>query len=363
MAAMRRPGLVLLLSVTAWWTAEGVAWAARDALISESEGRSTTWGENLLPALVNAWMWIPITLALVWLVRRYPLERGRWPRSLLVLSLAVAVTLALRIVGIMGLNPWLGWYDELPSVTHLAMLSLTYNLFLAWMIIGVAHALLFADRARQRERHAASLETHLAQARLQALSARLNPHFLFNTLNTIAEQVHRNPEAADRMLVGLGTLLRRNLDGDATETTLGDELELLSQYLDIEKMRLGERMQVEWRIDPDTLDARVPHLLLQPLAENAIHHALSRRSTSGLLTVRAQRRDARLVLEIEDDGGAAAAAPANRHGNGHGLGLSTTRARLQTLYGNDHALTVDTRDGGTLARIDVPFVHDPGHAR
>jgi LytS/YehU family sensor histidine kinase len=298
---------------------------------------------------------------LVWLVRRYPLERGRWPRSLLVLSLAVALTLALRIAGIMTLNPWLGWYDELPSVTHLAMLSLTYNLFLAWMIIGVAHALLFAERARQRERHAASLETHLAQARLQALSARLNPHFLFNTLNTIAEQVHRNPDAADRMLVGLGALLRRNLDDDAgTGVTLGDELELLSQYLDIEKMRLGDRLQIDWQIAPETLDARVPHLLLQPLAENAIHHAISRRTTSGRLTVRSMRRDTRLVLEIEDDGGPQIMAT---NGNGHGIGLSTTRARLQYQYGDDHALSIDTDDGGTHARIDVPFAHDTGRTQ
>lgn len=362
MAAMRRPRLVLLLSVTAWWTAEGIAWAAYDEIMRMNEGANEkrTWQEILVPAMINAWMWIPITLALIWLVRRYPLERGHWPRSLIVLSLAVAVALALRLAGIVFFNPVVGWYEELPPFLHMLSLSLSYNLFLAWMIIGVAHALLFAERVRQRERHAASLETHLAQARLQALSARLNPHFLFNTLNTIAEQVHRNPDAADRMLVGLGALLRRNLDDDAVVVSLGDELELLSQYLDIEKMRLGERLQIDWQIAPETLDARVPHLLLQPLAENAIHHAISRRTTQGRLTVRSMRRDARLVLEIEDDGGPQIAAT---NGNGHGIGLSTTRARLQYQYGDDHTLSIDTGDSGTLARIDVPFAHDMGPTR
>lgn len=357
MSAMRRPRLVLLLSVTAWWTAEGFAWAAYDEIMRMNEGANEkrTWQEILVPAMINAWMWIPITLALIWLVRRYPLERGHWPRSLIVLSLAVAVALALRLAGIVFFNPVVGWYEELPPFLHMLSLSLSYNLFLAWMIIGVAHALLFAERVRQRERHAASLETHLAQARLQALSARLNPHFLFNTLNTIAEQVHRNPDAADRMLVGLGALLRRNLDDDAVVVSLGDELELLSQYLDIEKMRLGDRLQIDWQIAPETLDARVPHLLLQPLAENAIHHAISRRTTRGRLTVRSMRRDARLMLEIEDDGGPRIAVT---NGNGHGIGLSTTRARLQYQYGDDHTLSIDTGDSGTLARIDVPFAHD-----
>lgn len=356
---MRRPIVLLCLAVSAWWTAEGVAWAAQDMIVSQSEGEKMSWQATLCSALINAWMWIPITLALIWLVRRHPLERGRWPRSMVVLTLAVAAALALRMAGIVGLNPLVGWYEELPPFSHLLSMSLSFNLFMAWMIIGVAHALLFAERARQRERQAISLETHLAQARLQALSARLNPHFLFNTLNTIAEQVHRNPEAADRMLVGLGALLRRNLDDDAEGgVALGDELELLSQYLDIEKMRLGDRLQIDWQIAPETLDARVPHLLLQPLAENAIHHALSRRTTAGRLAVRAMRHDARLVLEIQDDGG-----PQTMSSNGHGIGLSTTRARLQYQYGDDHALSIDKRDGGTLARIDVPFVHESGSKR
>ena len=219
------------------------------------------------------------------------------------------------------------------------------------MIVGVAHALVYAGRARQRERQAMALESRLAQARLESLSAQLNPHFLFNALNSIAETIHRDPEAADRMLVDLGALLRHSLGASQSqEVALREELVALDHYLGIEKLRLGERLRIEWGIDSASLDARVPHLVLQPLVENAIRHAIATRSTPGELCVRAARNEDRLILEVRDDGGA------HPTPHGSGIGLRNTRARLACLYGGDHLLEIVALvTGGTLVRLDLPY--------
>jgi sensor histidine kinase YesM len=250
-----------------------------------------------------------------------------------------------------------------PDTGELFLTSVRLNLFPTWLLIGVAHAVLFAERARQRERQTAELQGRLAQARLEALSAQLNPHFLFNALNSIAELLHQDPEAADRMLVGLGTLLRRSLDtGRLQEVPLHEELRLLDHYVDIEKVRLGSRLHLDWRIEPAALDACVPHLVLQPLVENAIHHAVSRRATPGHVSVSVRRADGHLVLEVQDDG--RDGAPGHKvtvqqngaNGANGGVGLSNTRARLECLYGADHRLDVEPApDGGTIARLVVPL--------
>jgi LytS/YehU family sensor histidine kinase len=188
------------------------------------------------------------------------------------------------------------------------------------------------------------------------------------------------------MLVGLGALLRRSLDtGRLHEVPLHEELRLLEHYVDLEKVRLGTRLRLDWRIEPATLEACVPHLVLQPLVENAIHHAVSRRATPGRVWVSVRRSDRHLVLEVQDDGrddrrdderevrhdamrdagpndrrdawrvGSREGERAGERTNG-GVGLSNTRARLECLYGTDHRLDVEAApDGGTLVRLVVPF--------
>jgi signal transduction histidine kinase len=353
----------LWIATFAWWTLNGLFIAADVAAMRDASGRTLPWSHGLTVGLASAWTWVPLTMGVVWLVRRYPLERGRTlARSLVVLNLAVLAVILLRMAVVMLFNPWVGWYAErVPDTAGLFLTSIRLNLFPTWLLIGVAHALVFAERARLRERQAAELQGRLAQARLEALSAQLNPHFLFNALNSIAELLHQDPDAADRMLVGLGALLRRSLDtGRLQEVPLHEELRLLEHYVDLEKVRLGSRLRLDWRIDPATLEACVPHLVLQPLVENAIHHAVSRRATPGRVWVSVRRSDRHLVLEVQDDG--RDDAPEARSENGSdrrvngGVGLSNTRARLECLYGTDHRLDVEAApDGGTLVRLVVPF--------
>jgi sensor histidine kinase YesM len=238
----------LWIATFIWWTLNGLVTAADIVTMRDASGRTLTWSHALTMGLASAWTWVPLTIGVVWLVRRYPLERERraLARSLVVLNLAVVAVVVLRMGVVIAFNPWIGWYERVPAAGELFLTSVRINLFPTWLLIGVAHAVLFAERARQRERQTAELQGRLAQARLEALSAQLNPHFLFNALNSIAELLHQDPEAADRMLVGLGTLLRRSLDtGRLQEVPLHEELRLLEHYVDLEKVRLGTRLRLD----------------------------------------------------------------------------------------------------------------------
>ncbi|MDR0182702.1 sensor histidine kinase [Lysobacter arvi] len=352
---MRIRSLPLVLLVTAWWTLNGLVWSGQVLNMREATGQSLDVAQVLRLELASAWLWIPITFGLFACVRRWPLEwsatRTRIAKALVAQASAVALVILARALAVVAFNDAIGWYASLPSFGAVLATSALNNLLMSWMIVGIAHALVYAERARHRERQAMELESRLAQARLEALSAQLNPHFLFNALNSIAEMIHRDADAADRMLVDLGALLRHSLGASQQqEVALREELVALDHYLGIEKLRLGERLRIRWGIDAASLDARVPHLVLQPLVENAIQHAIATRTTPGELCVRAARNEDRLILEVRDDGGA---HPAPR---GSGIGLRNTRARLACLYGADHLLEIVALvAGGTLVRLDLPY--------
>lgn len=353
---MFRQTCQLWLTVFAGWTLFGLVLSVETLTLrnAATPGTGLEIGYALRTGLTSAWLWVPLTVGLLALVQRFPIGRDRIAMPVLLHTMAVLAIIMLRALSVYALNRWIGWYAELPEFSLVLMASVAKNFLIAWLIVGVAHAFLYYDRSNQRERHAVELEARLVQARLQALSAQLNPHFLFNALNSVAELVHRNPGAADRMLVSLGQLLRASLDrSTAQQVPLRDELALLERYVDLEKMRLGERLHVRWEIDRSLLSAPVPRLLLQPLVENAIHHAIAPRLQPGCVMVSVKRIRGELVLEVHDDGHAAPAPP----GNGHGIGLANTRARLRALYGEDHTfeLTRTANDDGTVARVRLPL--------
>ena len=354
---MNRSHRTLVIIVIVWWTLNGLAGVAETMTMRDAAGEDVELVPVLRVAMASAWMWVPLTLGLIAVVRRWPLEPGRILVALTAQAAAVALVLVLRPVLVVLLNGLVGWYEQVPGFTHLLVHSVWNNLFLGWLIVAAAHAVLYAERARERERLAVILQNELAQQRLESLSARLNPHFLFNSLNSIAELVQRDPDAAERAIVGLGMLLRRSLEIDPMQQVpLREEVAFLEHYLDIEKLRLGERLSVQWAIDAETLGALVPYLVLQPIVENAIRHGLSRQSSCGTLAIRAHRCEDRLVLDVEDDGASIAAE------KGFGLGISATRARLQSLFANAGRLELSgLPQGGTRARLSFPFL-DQGAA-
>jgi two-component system LytT family sensor kinase len=220
------------------------------------------------------------------------------------------------------------------------------------MILAAAHGLRYYRTSRERELRASQLEARLAETRLMLLSMQLQPHFLFNTLNAISELVHEDPEAADRMIAGLSLLLRETLEkGAAPEVDVRRELHLLSCYIDIQRVRFGDRLQVSVDVDPRVLDATIPMLLMQPLVENAIRHGLSRYAESGRIAVTAQLVSGHVEVTIQDDGrGLSRGEPQE------GIGLGNTRARLEALFGETFALDVAQHDGGgVLVRVSFPY--------
>jgi LytS/YehU family sensor histidine kinase len=200
------------------------------------------------------------------------------------------------------------------------------------------------------------LRTQLAEAQLQVLRAQLHPHFLFNTLNTISGLVRNNEnKAAVDMLAGLSDLLRRALESSGRqEVALRDELEFIDRYLAIQRMRFSDRLSVKTEIDPDTLEASVPNLILQPLVENAIRHGLAARAAPGLISLTARRDNGHLQIIIYNDG--PTLAEGWRMDGCAGIGLRNTRDRLEKLYGAKHRLEVRNQGtSGVVARLAIPY--------
>lgn len=338
--------------------------------------------EDALHMAGRDWLpWAVLTPLIFRFVSRFPLEREHW-KSGLGLQIACAVaTLSLctwwaeRIVphhppadrrpdfefhppappppdrSFPGRSPHSGRHPPFDL-----FFSLGFRLPIYLAIASIAHALYFYRRAQERERRSLGLEAGLAKARLEALRMQLQPHFLFNSLNAIAELVHRDADTADAMLVALSDLLRLTLEASGEqELPLGRELEFVEHYLAIEKLRLGNRLQVEFQVPPETRNALVPVFLLQPLVENAIRHGLEKTAGAGMLKISVCCRNGLLELTIADNGkGLESALPVVE-----GIGLSNTRARLKELYGSTAALDLRYREGA-IVEITLPF-HTASH--
>lgn len=270
----------------------------------------------------------------------------RWPlRVHVLISLVLApietiIAFGVHLVAVRPADPWAWIARTRPSLVW----GVFMGVFFYWMIAGVYTAV------RIRERNAA-LEADLTRAQLDALRSQLRPHFLFNTLNAISVLTVEDAEKARRMLLRLGSLLRRSLDESQHVVSLQQELSFLDEYIDIQRVRFGSRLSVTMAIDPATFDARVPVLLLQPLVENALEHGASDDDGTATIVVRAARDNGQLRLSVEDRGPGPGDSP-------EGVGLRNTRERLRTLYGDATTLRLQRgRDGiGASVDIGMPFV-------
>ncbi len=350
------------LAIPAVATVLGFFFATRTFILYNAyPDNSITWTEALLPALTDWYLWALLSPPIIWLARMFPLERGRWLRWLPVLLVAGVAISVVKVWLDFEAGDLLPWINEAPFGQRMRF-DTHFNLMTYAVILGLAYAVIYYRRYRERELRASQLETQLARARLQVLEMQLQPHFLFNTLNAITTLIHRDVNAAERVVTRLGELLRMTLDNtDKPEVLLKDEIDFLNRYVEIEETRFGDRLRVEFEVAAEVLDAEVPSLILQPLVENAIRHGVARRSGAGRVKVRALRRDGRLELVVIDDGPGlpvdGGQAPPE------GVGLSTTRERLEQIYGTDYAFELDTPPGGGLrVRISIPFTESEGSA-
>lgn len=316
------------------------------------------FGQNMVSELamilffsLGNYIWVILTLVVFQLGENFPVIYPLNPKNLalhFLFSLAVAAFFT-------------PFYVALVNLYNYGILSLTASELPAFFIINTvtnsfmyytgslaAHqAVFYSNKFRERE-------SQLQQAELQILKMQLHPHFFFNTLNAISALMYRSPRQADRMIVQLGDLFRIALRKDkAQEILLKEELDFLQAFLQIHQTLMGKRLQTQWEIEPETLDAQVPNLILQPLAENAIQHGIAPMEAGGRITIFAAKQNGNLLLRVSDDG--VGFDPAVKR-LGDSIGLSNTRARLESLYGAKQKFSINESPGGGISvKIEIPF--------
>ncbi len=340
-----------------FWTLIGVSFACQFHISSSQAGLDVSWKQAISYALADWYVFALLSLPVIRLARAFHFETGSRGRSLLV-HLAGSVLFSGAYIVLRALvGTWQSQAPFAEAFQPLLVKTWHFNLLLYWVMVAVSCAFDYYRKYRDRELRTAELENRLAQARLQALQMQLNPHFLFNSLHSISALMHKDVEAADRMVSRLGDLLRAALDSsDTQEVSLAQELDFLKRYLELEQIRFGNRLSVEIDAAPDTLDAQVPNLILQPLVENAIRHGIEPHARPGRIELHAERQGTRLALEVRDNGGGLPekGAPVE------GVGLSNTRARLKALYGEAQEFALrDGGDRGLVVRLLIPFRSRP----
>jgi signal transduction histidine kinase len=330
---MRTRTLIALWSLPAWYTALN---DQVDGLLRG--GHLLPWGQ-MVPPLAEWYMWVPITPIILRLAARYPIAQRRTWRNIAPHAAAIVAISVLR--GVLYTSTTVLFAHATPFLWQ----AIVFEVPFAAAIYGVIVAI--DSMAR--------LQTQLARAELVALRANLQPHFLFNALHSVGALVRAyDHDGAIRVIAELSDLLRAQLRRDAPdEVTLREEIAFVERYLAIEQVRFRDRLRVRWDVAPDTTEAKIPRLLLQPLAENAIRHGIGKLSTAGLVVIASTRRGDWLEVAVTDDGPGPSA-----NGNPAGVGLATARARLRHVYGPQADVTLSRAEGGgAIALARLPFRH------
>ena len=356
------PGTLFWAGLVTAAVTVGVLRAAYFFLDDVAGGSSGTLPRRLATegtAAVASLLLLPLV---VWVARHFPPRRVGWSGSLTAhaasfVTFTVGHTVLIS-VSRQSMMPVLGFPDYHYGALGVRILMEAPNDLTTYGVVLIALALVESLRARrERELHGLELEKEVARSRLANLQLQLQPHFLFNALNTISATMYDEPQAADEMVNHLSDLLRHALGtSDRREMPLGDELRLLQSYLAIGRARFGDRVEVVVEIEPELDDVLVPPLLLQPVVENAFRHGIAP-SGQGRVTVRARRDDAAVVITVENDLQAFDAPLAARTDvSGRGLGLSLTAKRLQLLYGEAGSLAAGPSSAQTyLVLIRFPL--------
>lgn len=357
MSTRRRWPIVLVILIA--FSAAGLTHFAYFWLDDLARRHVDTALPRLIEEMTGAYAAALIFLLVILLVNRWPMERTNWKSRVLPYVGAVI------ILGV--LHTSLMWWSRVVLYPMLGLGAYDYGLMrfrfpmefavqapnIGLMIAGL-HGWRFYQASRARELRAAQLEGELNRAQLDRLEAQLQPHFLFNTLNAISSLMYSDPDRADRMMGRLSDLLRLTFQRTASaEVALAAELEWLGWYLEIMRLRFGDRLTVRQTIAPDTTALAVPRLLLQPLVENALTHGAAKHAGPATVTIAARREGDRLRLTVADDGPGIGGDPAGALASG--VGLSNTVARLRALYGDQGRLTIENgAGGGLLVTLDLP---------
>jgi two-component system LytT family sensor kinase len=338
------------------WSAYGFISAALSHFMASTYAKPLTWPHAIIAECGYAYIAAFLSPAVIRLADRFRIEPPNWFRNVslhAVASVAFSVITYLIWQVAMYLTGIRDWERSLTAELQKLAWGLSDGGPLYWVVVFVHNAGYYYKRYEMSAAKAADLNAQLAQAQLQSLKMQLHPHFLFNALHSISELIHADPASAERMVIALSHLLRRSLaNSSALEVPLECEVEMTRVYLDIEKMRFDDRLLVDVQVADDAQGAMVPNLILQPLVENAIKHGISHRPGKGCIAVEAVRKGGVLVITIRDNG---AGFNTDKRPIVEGVGLSTTRARLEKLYGAGQSFHFVRRPGGTEAVIRLPF--------
>jgi hypothetical protein len=350
------PQLTRIRLIVLAWAVLALLFAVHNVLVESLSGtanvRAIAWTWILCSV---AWgMLTPVVLALS---RVLPLRSGAWlrPAALHVLASAVISLIALALYAGLHMLVLSG-----SSVFRRVVISdFHVGVCIYAAIVALDQASRWQAEALARATRTADVEAALARTRLEVLRNRLQPHFLFNALNGVSVLMFDDVEAAHRMLLKLGELLRISINvHQQREISLEDELETAELYVAVERIRLADRLDVQIDVAPDALDLLVPPFLLQPLVENAIRHGIEPKVGGGTISIRARTAGTHLVLEIADDGNGGESS----RGDGFGLGLSTTEARLTAMYGADHRLELLHHEHGSRVLVSIPLAAEARNA-
>jgi len=323
------------------WTVLSLLFVPEVYLFFLYRGEAIPWSRTIALTLANAGIVLLFLPPIVWLARRYPIEQATWRKALMV-HIPACLLFSLS-------HSWL--YAALcyasPGTFHMLFLRFHPNLLTYWAIVGFTQAGDYFRRYTEREKQLAKAELHLLRAQLQ-------PHFLFNSLHTISAMMHEDVQAADRMINRLSELLRQVLQSIGKhEVPLKQELDFLESYLEIERVRFQERLTLGLQVEPEALDALVPSMILQPLAENSIRHGFGSEKNAGIITLRVQRRDSHLIIRFADNG---RGFPTDPPSFTEGLGLTNARRRLEQLYSGNNRFDVENLpDGGVVVTLELPY--------
>jgi sensor histidine kinase YesM len=342
-------------------------WSALSLYLGINEPENVS--ENITE-LVPFWaFWVTHAPLVFILSRRFSFDRTRLIKSLLV-YLSVGTAWAMLVQGLPLIlllilrNLTSYSFEQLHRTDYHWASILILNMVVYWVILSSSLIFVYYERYQKEMLKASKLDAQLSNARLQALKMQLHPHFFFNTLHSITALVLKNENRdAVKMINRLSELLRLTLDNIETQVlTLEDEIEFTRRYLEIERIRFHDRLVVGWEIDPPALGAQVPNLILQPLVENAMRHAVDSNSGTSRIQIAAHLQNDQVLMEVRDDG--KDLKKISGQNGAAGLGLKNTRARLSELYGEGYSFSLSRKGNEwTVAQIVIPFLPAKGQSK
>ena len=352
----RRTRIALIWGI---WTIVALFFSTQVYMMYYSGNQEIPYAKAFFVQATACYLWALVTPLVLWLARNHRIDRNNWQKKVLMhVGLSVVLSSTLIVIHFVLYMIIVGRVNRITPYWAFDYLypNLDRWLLVYWFIFLMSHASNYYKSYREGELKASRLRTQLAQSQLEALKMQVHPHFLFNTLHSISALLSKDTESARKMITRLGDFLRLTLEsGGAMEVTLQQELEFLNGYLEIERIRFQDRLTTTIDVDPEVLNVLVPNLILQPIVENAMRHAISR-TNAGVVEITAVPRNGSVRIEVKDNGPGLTSEPkALMSRNSRGVGLANTQARLAGLYGSKAKFELRNRPtGGLTVMLEVP---------